>query len=278
VRTDGVASLAHVLEAVGPGALAPAEARQATTGAGNPRFGRIFDEAGDLPPTAARSCAVVAEQPDVAAAVTAALEARGVACTQIRVVVGSPGFSGAAAALSSVASSAEGLDAVVVALDGGAPADASASGWERVLAEHTGVVDGIHADAGWARAVADHAAATDRPLRLVTLTDASTAGGRSRAQAAAQHARAAGGATKDRVAAFAVSLEGGTGQPVGELVAHLACSPEATALSGAELVAGTGWIGLRSHPRPGGSITFGGPGLPGWFDATLRGILGEEAR
>ncbi|MGH9086001.1 MAG: hypothetical protein ACRDYW_11145, partial [Acidimicrobiales bacterium] len=94
----------------------------------------------------------------------------------------------------------------------------------------------------------------------------------------AQHARAARGATKDRVAAFAVSLEGGTGRPVGELAAHLACSPEATALSGAELVAGEGWIGLRSHPRPGGSITFGGPDVPGWFDATLRRILGEEAR
>jgi NAD(P)-dependent dehydrogenase (short-subunit alcohol dehydrogenase family) len=277
VRTDDVASLAHLLEVVGAGALAPAEERQATTGAGNPRFGRVFEESGELAPSAIGSCAVVAEQPEVAAAVTAALEARGVRCTAIRPVVGRPGFSGAAEVLSSAAASADGLDAVVVALDTAAPAAGAGSGWERVLAEHAGLVDGIRADAGWARAVADLAAADDRPLRLVTLTDAATAGGRSRAQAVAQHARAARGATKDRVAAFAVSLEGGAGQSVGELVAHLACSPGATELSGAELVAGDGWIGLRSHPRPGGSITFGGPSVPGWFDATLRQILGEGA-
>ncbi len=39
VRTDDVASLAHVLEAVAAGALAPAEAQQASSGGSNPRFG-----------------------------------------------------------------------------------------------------------------------------------------------------------------------------------------------------------------------------------------------
>lgn len=277
VRTDDVTSLARLLDAVGPGALAPAEQRQATTGAGNPRFGRIFDEAGDAPTgTATRSCAVVADEPALAAAIAGALEARGVTCTPVPVDTVRPGFDGAADALSSAAGNAGGLDAVVVALGRAAPSAGSTSGWERVLDEHTGIVDGVHADAGWARAVADHAAATDRPLRLVTLTDATTAGGCSRAQAAAQLARAARGATKDRVAHFAVSLEGSSERPIGELVAHLACSPEAPALSGAELAAGPGWIGLRSHPRPGGSITFGGPDVPDWLDATLRGILGQE--
>ena len=118
----------------------------------------------------------------------------------------------------------------------------------------------------------------ERAIRLVTLTDATTAGGRSRAQASAQLARAARGATEERVSAFAVSVEGGRGLPVGELAAHLVCSAEAPALSGAELVAGPGWFGLRSHPHPSGSITFGGPGVPEWLDATLQGIVGEEAR
>ena len=68
-----------------------------------------------------------------------------------------------------------------------------------MLAEHAGIVEHIHADAGWVRAVADHAAGVDRPLRLVTLTDATTAGGRSRAQASAQLARAGQGATGTRV-------------------------------------------------------------------------------
>ena len=58
-----------------------------------------------------------------------------------------------------------------------------------MLAEHRGIVENIHLDAGWARAAADYCADTQRPVRLVTLTDATTAGGRSRAQAAAQLAR-----------------------------------------------------------------------------------------
>jgi hypothetical protein len=112
---------------------------------------------------------------------------------------------------------------------------------------------------------------------LVTLTDATTAGGRSRAQASAQLARSARGATGDRVSAFAVSVEA-AGQPIGELVAHLVGSADALALAGAELAVGAGWIGLRSHPRSGGSITFGGPEIPAWLDGTLRSIVGEEAR
>ena len=66
----------------------------------------------------------------------------------------------------------------------------------------------IHADAGWARAVADHAAAADRPIRLVTLTDATTAGGRSRAQAAAQlRSGRAWAPPTTASSAFAVSVE-----------------------------------------------------------------------
>jgi hypothetical protein len=111
----------------------------------------------------------------------------------------------------------------------------------------------------------------------VTLTDAATTEGRSRAQASAQQARIASSATEGRITAFAASIEapeGGAAQPAGELVAHLLCHPEAAALAGAELVIGAGWIGLRSHPRPIGSITFGGPDVPDWLDATLREVVG----
>jgi len=48
-------------------------------------------------------------------------------------------------------------------------------------------------------------------------------------------------------------------------------------LSGAELVVGPGWIGLRSHPHPSGSITLGGQGLPGWLDAGLRSLVRVHA-
>jgi hypothetical protein len=143
-----------------------------------------------------------------------------------------------------------------------------------VLAEHADLTSGIHADAAWARAAADYAAAADRPVRLVTLTDATTTGGRSRAQASAQLARSARSGTSDRVSAFAVSLEtAGTSGALGELAAHLICAVDAPALSGAELAAGDGWFGVRSHPRPLGSITFGEGDVPDWFDGLLADIV-----
>jgi len=279
VPTDGAGSLAQVLEVVIPGALAPAEARQASGGGSNPRFVGVLDgPEGVLPPGEVASCAIIADDPAVAAAIGAALELRGVASMCISAGEAGPGFQGAADALVAAATRVGALDAVVVALRGAAPAASAGSGWARVLSEHAGVAERIHADAGWARAAADHARAGGRPLRLVTATDATTAGGRSRAQASAQLARAARGATDDRVSAFALSLEGGTGLATGELVAHLVGSAEATALAGAELVAGAGWLGLRSHPRPGGSVTLGRPSIPDWFDDTLRRVVEGEPR
>ena len=165
----------------------------------------------------------------------------------------------------------DGLDAVVVALSGPSPASGATSGWERILSEHDGIVDQIHADARWARAVAELATSRERTIRLVTITEATTAGGRSRAQASAQLARAGRTATGDLVLAFAISAE--SEDIPAELAAYLACSPAAGGLAGAELVTGAGWFGLRSHPRPIGSISFGGPSVPPWFDDTLREVV-----
>jgi hypothetical protein len=292
VRTDGVSSLPDVLEATTTGALVPAEAHQTTGGATNPRFGTIFDtpasgsSSGPGTSAAVSSCAVVSDDPALTAAVTAALEARGVTCAPLSAAVtADAAFDAAAAALSSAAERSGVLDAVVVAVaarrsGGSASAGSpSESGWEQILAEHDGVADAIREDAAWARAVSDLATREERPIRLVTLVDATSAGGRSRAQAAAQLSRAARGATGGRVAAVAVALESrqaGSVEAIGQIAAHLACSEAAADLSGAELVAGGGWFGLRSHPRPAGSITFGGPDLPDWFDAALRGIAGVD--
>lgn len=259
VRGDGVPSLAQVIEAATTIALAPAEAHQVSGGGSNARFGSVFDEppANELPVTAARSCAVVADQPEVAAALVAALEARGQVCHLIEAPAGLADL--------------DAPDAVVVAVTGGPPACGAASGWERILTEHDGIVGKIHSDAQWARAVAELATAKGRPIRLVTVTDATTAGGRSRAQASAQLARAGRKATAELVLPFAVSAESDD-IPV-ELAAHLACSAEAIGLAGAELVTGAGWFGLRSHPRPIGSISFGGPAVPEWFDDALREVV-----
>ncbi len=277
VRSEDVVSLAQVLEAVVPRAFVTAEASQASDGGGNPRFGQIFDQAApaQAAPAQVRSCAVVTDRPLLAASLTAALEARSVTCHRVEVP---HGFRDAAATLSSLVEAAGPIDAIVVAPAGPRPTDSATDGWRRVLAEHGGIVEHIHTDAGWARAASDYAAGTDRPpVHLVTLTDAVTSGGRSRAQASAQLARAALGSTDGRVIAFTASIEApeaAAGEPVGELVAHLLGNPEARALAGAELAVGAGWLGLRSHPRPIGSVTYGGPAVPGWLDITLREIIG----
>ncbi len=286
VRSDQVASLARVLDAVVPRAFATAEAGQTSSGATNPRFGPIFDEpapdeadradseAGGPGGTPVRSCAVITDRPALAVPLTAALEARSIACHRVEVA---GGFDDAAGALRTAVEGAGPVDAVVVALGGGGATSSATEGWARVLAEHDGTVEQLHRDAAWARAAADHATEAGRPVQLVTLTDAVTAGGRSRAQASAQQARVAKGATGGRVTAFSVSVEASeerAGPPVGALVAHLLGHPEAAALAGAELVAGAGWLGLRSHPRPIGAVTYGGPAVPDWLDATLREVVG----
>ena len=274
VRSADVVSLPRVLGAVIPRAFAAAEASQVSGGGGNPRFGPIFAEPDPAEAAAAhvRSCAVVTDRPGLAAALIAALEARSVTCHRAEVA---HGFGDAAKALSSLVDAAGPIDAIVVAPEG-RQRTASTDGWEQVLAEHRGIIDDIYTDAGWARAAADYASSAARSVQLVTLTDAVTEGGRSRGQASAQLARVAAGSTEGRVTAFAASIETSdteAAQPVGDLVAHLLGHPEATAVAGAELVIRAGWIGLRSHPRPLGSITYGGPDVPDWLDAALREIV-----
>jgi NAD(P)-dependent dehydrogenase (short-subunit alcohol dehydrogenase family) len=281
VRTDGGAPLARVLESFVPGAFTKAEADQATDGGSNPRFGSLFDETtsdGSTTPSAVRSAVIVTDRPNFSASLTAVLEARSIACHPIGVA---HGFDEAAKALTSVAETTGPVDVVVVATAAGETHATPTTEWERVLAEHARIVQDLHTDAGWARAVADYAAGADRPVQLVTLTDATTSGGRSRAQAAAQQARIAAAGTEGRITAFAASIEASeeqAGSSSGELVAHLVSHPEAAALAGAELVVGDGWIGLRSHPRPTGSVTYGGPAVPGWLDTTLREMVGVGDR
>jgi NAD(P)-dependent dehydrogenase (short-subunit alcohol dehydrogenase family) len=270
VRISGGAPVAAVLDSVIPNALVPAEAAQATSGGGNPRFLGLFDRE-PAPPIQAgprQSVALVSDRPELAEAILSALGARSIACHRL-----DPrgGFQHAVQALST----GPDADAVIVALSGGT-AGSPAPGWARILAEHAGVVDQIHTDGGWARATSDYAAAADRPVKLVVLSDATTAGGRSRAQAAAQLSRIAASSSKGRVTAFAVGLEG-AGDPAavaaGELVGQILGNPEAAGLAGAELVVSQDWLGLRSHPRPIASITYGGPAVPDWLDSTLREIV-----
>jgi NAD(P)-dependent dehydrogenase (short-subunit alcohol dehydrogenase family) len=290
-RITDVGSLPRVLEAFGPAVLAPAEAAQSSTGGFTPRLGAAFVEASSAAggEAADRHCVVVTDTPDRGGALAGALDARGLRCTAIDARADATGdgtagrFAAASAQLAAVARDVGPVDAVLVALGGGAgpggrPAgSASGPAWQRVLDEHAGITAQLRADAAWARAVADHAKATDRPIRLVTVVEATTAGGRTRAQAAAQLSRAARSATSDTVHAFAVSVEAereASLATVADLATYLVRDPGSGALSGAELAVTSDWLGVRSHPRPAGTISFGGPALPEWLDRAVRELVG----
>ena len=274
VRTDGAVPVSQVLGATVPRALAPAEAHQASEGGGNPRFGALFDQPIDAttPPAHIGSCVLVSNRHVLTGSIKAALEARSIVCHHVPVT---SGFTEAADALKRVLETNGSVDAIVLAPDGSVPSSLH-GGWERTLEEHVGLARQIEDDAGWARAASDYGATTGRTVRLLTLVDAVDSGGRSRAQASAQLSRAARDVTDGRVVAFTISLEDpdrlleGT---LGEIVAFLLGDSETTALAGAELVLRAGWFGIRSHPRPIGSITYGGPALPEWFDETIEEIL-----
>jgi hypothetical protein len=64
-------------------------------------------------------------------------------------------------------------------------------------------------------------------------------------------------------------------QTVAHLATHLLEAPDTSSLSGAELVVASGWFGLRSHPAPATSISYGGPAVPEWLDGILRGVVGS---
>lgn len=285
--TTGAASLPHLLETVVAEAFAPAERAQRSGGGGNPRFGAAFElpaepdamaEASGAVP--GRTCGIVTDQPELGAALVAAIEARGATAVVADPATHGSGFDGARTALASLTDQLGTLDAVVVAMGGGAPSTrAGGSGWREVLASHEPLPSQLHADAAWARAAADRAAATDAPLRLVVLTDAATPGGRSRAQASAQLARAGRRATRGLLAPFAVAVEGAAaGEVAAELAALLATGGPGEGgdlldLCGAELAVAPGWVGLRRHPQPTAAAILGGPELPAWFDDVLRDAI-----
>jgi NAD(P)-dependent dehydrogenase (short-subunit alcohol dehydrogenase family) len=281
-RTAEVGALATVFDTVIPAAFVPTEAAQQTNGASNARFAGVFDKTGETPESTgngARSCLVVTDDPEWGSALCDALAARGVKC---EVTAGAPAtdFAGAGEQLRQAARNADGIDAVVVARTASrtGSSDAGAS-WQQVLEEHAGITGAIRSDVAWVRAVSDQAAASGRRMRIVTVTAATTSGGKSRAQAAAQLSRAAHLVGDVQADAFAISVETDADSrygAVGELSAYLVSADDAGRMSGAELVATAEWIGLRSHPHPEASISFGGPDVPLWVDGLLRNIVNDS--
>jgi len=280
-RTANVTSLPHALETVIPVAFATAEAAQATNGGSNPRYGPIFDEPAaqsEHEAGSGRTCVFVTDDDQWRAVIGEALTAQGVTCVGAGTKP-AQGFAAAAEQLAQGARDNGPIDAVVVALVGDVDGNERASAadqWQQVLDEHEGIAENIRTDAGWVCAVSDYSAQADRPVRIVTVTNAASSAGRSRAQAAAQLSRAAHMASSGRVDAFAIGVETAEEserRSGADLVAHLVGHADSGALSGAELVVASGWFGLRSHPSPAATISFGGPAIPDWLDATLRRIV-----
>jgi hypothetical protein len=108
---------------------------------------------------------------------------------------------------------------------------------------------------------------------VVHLADATSPPLRAAAQAVAQLARCASLVRPGLIDVFSVALETAEPadhQPVAHLTARLLWSSDATALHGAELVARPGWIGLRSHPAPAATASYGTSALPPWIPDWLR--------
>jgi NAD(P)-dependent dehydrogenase (short-subunit alcohol dehydrogenase family) len=286
-RTAGVGSLSGALEAILPAAFSPAEASQTTNGATNLRFGPVFDQS--APPmlaSGAPRCLIVTDDEAWGRALAGALSARGAACTSIgasepHLGGAGPFTNGFAAASARLAEAGEeaALDAVLIALvhpDRGHAEAQGDRGWQQILDEHAGITDTIREDAAWVRAATDYSSAADRPLRVLTITPATSSAGRSRGQAAAQLARASLSATSERVTAFAISVESDGPDErtaTAELAALLLTADEASPMTGAELRTGAGWIGLASHPGPASSVSYGGPAVPDWLDGVLRRLV-----
>jgi NAD(P)-dependent dehydrogenase (short-subunit alcohol dehydrogenase family) len=274
VPTATAPSLAELLDAATPAVLVPAESTQTAGGGGVPR---LPQRPGAQPSSAAENslCMVVTDNDAWRSSLDRALRARG-----FEVLEGDPlteDFAGAAREVTAL----ERLPAALVVALEGAHAEGLAGGWQEILASHEGIENRLRRDALWFRAMADRAARDESATRVISLVPAHSASGHTRAMSVTQLTRAARGATGGRIDAFAVALS--TAQPdsfpaAATLTAHLACSPDAPQLSGAELFVDRGHIGLHSHPGLAGTISYGGPDLPTWLDPALRSMLTPGGR
>jgi NAD(P)-dependent dehydrogenase (short-subunit alcohol dehydrogenase family) len=298
VRTEDVPDFRSALATLVPVILNPAEAQQNTAGGSNPRFGPIFDQPAS--PTSSTTgkdaqhadrptCVLVSADAGIGAVLVKALEA----WDMVVVGIGAwqpfdtaagrvpTDFSEIADLLERAGRMTGRIDAVVIALDHGhEAASPDRASWQQVLEGHTDTVKHIAARAGWLRAGARHAGRSGRPLRVVQVTNATTPAGRTSAQAIAQMARCANDTPFSvPVDAYAISLETthpANHKPLCDLIARLAWAEDTKDLRGAELVVHNNWIGLRSHPGPVASISFGGPSIPAWVNNTLQEALGTQ--
>ena len=261
-RIDDVDSLPHALAELVPKAFVPAEAAQASNGGGTPRFGEIFGEAAtgtDRASAKCDRCVIVTDDAGWGGAVSDALvgagsrvhrrgrrrhrdrvrgNRRAVRTYRPRALARStPWWSPSLAR-------ARPARAALRAETHGSRSSMSMRGspthpYRRLVGScGYGLFGG------------------DRPtVRVVTVTNANSAGGRSRAQAAAQLARSAHSATSDRVDAFSISVETRRGRPtsgpIAEVIAHLVSSADSRRAVGRGVGRRVRVVRLAQSPEPG---------------------------
>jgi hypothetical protein len=264
-----------------PVVFQPGEATQRTGGGSNPRLENVFNSvaapASDHPTTGS-ICLVVCEDALMAASFDTALWAWGMRTVRLGGLDAAGGtnpigYVAVDEALATTAAAVGPIDCIIVVTPNEGKADeGSDPAWQRALDAHRETAVHLLHHAAWARAAARYAAGAGRPLRVVHVCAATTGAGRTTGQAVAQLARSVNDmAWAAPIDTFAISRETNDSQDLrtlGHLVARLARSQDGLSLRGAELVAGHGWVGLRSHPGPAATVTFGGPEIPpGVIDA-----------
>jgi len=297
VRTERTADFAASLDTLVPVVLGPAEERQRSTGGSNARFGPVFDQPGTPGPVpgpapASANCLVISDHAAVASSIAAALARCGMTAIDLsgQPLTGQPltglsapdqpaslpkGFAAAEAAVQRAAHAAGGIDAVVIAPGPFAAPGPGAASWGQMLAGYSATADRVLCHAGWLQAAARHAVRTSRPIRVMHLADATSPPLRAAAQAVAQLARCGSLIRPGQIDVFSIALETAEPadhQPVADLIARLLWAGDASALRGAELVARPGWIGIRSHPGPAATASYGTSAIPSWIDDWLRAV------
>jgi NAD(P)-dependent dehydrogenase (short-subunit alcohol dehydrogenase family) len=290
VRTEGVGDLATSLDTLVPVVLGPAESGQRTSGGSNPRFGNVWNlpapygPRGPLGDPTTGACLVVSDDPEIARLLGAALTHWGKRTAGVgpwqpfdRAATEVPtGFDEALNTLERASGVAGPIDAVVVILTPHtATHSAGTPAWQQLVESHRGTAHDVIAQAAWARAAARHAATTGQNVRAVHVVPARTPAAQTVAQAVTQFVRSVPEGTG--LAAFSITLESHNDNdrsPLADLAARLVCAKDASVLVGAELVVARGWLGVRSHPGPATTVSFGGPAIPAWVDASLREAAG----
>ncbi len=285
VRTEAQA-FGSVLAAVVPAVLHPSELAQRTCGGSNPRIADVFRSPGSGEPRLGEpdsTVLIVSEDAAAAAAVGAALGDWNTKAIRIGEwePFEEPGrvppsaFEAADTAFSRATGDDGPIGAVIVITrDPWTQGLGQIPPWEEVIDSHRAGAGRVMHHAAWQRGTARYASASGRRVRVVHVSGALSAAGRTAAQAIAQLCRSANDSSPGpSVDAFSITMESNDARdlaPLGQLVARLACSDDGLALRGAELVTARGWAGLLSHPAPAVTVTFGGPDISRWVGEAMR--------